>query len=167
MDEELRVALGAVVQQFGFDEVERALDELREPKDGRRHENKTTRRSGRGDAGNRRRLTAVEYVEKMDTPAERADVIGRAAEEFERRVFLPTLGDIRSFCQTYGIEEPRSKSRLGGIPRVFKFLTTMEAAEVERMLDDRLFSGPAELGPIAEAIRGKAKQYREAAAGGR
>ena len=51
MDEELRVALGAVVQQFGFDEVERALDELREPKDGRRHENKTTRRSGRGGAG--------------------------------------------------------------------------------------------------------------------
>ena len=52
-------------------------------------------------------------------------------------------------------------------PRVFKFLTTMETAEVERMLDDRLFAGPAELGPIAEAIRGKAKQYREAAAGSR
>ena len=82
-------------------------------------------------------------------------------------VFLPTLGDIRSFCQTYGIDEPRSRSRLGGIPRVFKFLTTMEAKEVERMLDDRLFSGPAELGPIAEAIRGRARQYREAAAGGR
>ncbi len=167
MDEELRVALGAVVQRFGLDEVERALNELREPKDGQRHGNKVTHGSGRSAAGTRRRLTAVEYVEKMDMPAERAEVIGRAAEEFERRVFLPTLGDIRSFCQTYGIEEPRSKSRVGGVPRVFKFLTTMEVAEVKRMLDDRLFSGPAELGPIAEAIRGKAKQYREAAATGR
>ena len=100
-------------------------------------------------------------------PAGRAEVIGRAAKEFERRVFLPTLGDVRSFCQTYGIDEPRSKSRVGGIPRVFKFLTTMETSEVERMLDARLFAGPAELGPIAEAIRGKAKQYREAAAGSR
>ena len=166
MDEELRMALGAVVQQFGLDEVERALDELREPKGDHRDRNKVTRRSGRGAAGTRRR-TAVEYVEKMDMPAERAEVIGRAAAEFERRVFLPTLGDIRSFCQTYGIEEPKSKSRLGGVPRVFKFLTTMEVAEVKQMLDDRLFSGPAELGPIAEAIRGKAKQYRAAAATGR
>ena len=127
---------------------------------------KATRQSERG-AGARSRLTAVEYVAKLDMPAGRAEVIGRAAEEFERRVFLPTLGDIRSFCQTYGIDEPRSRSRSGGIPRVFKFLTTMEAEEVERMLDDRLFAGPAELGPIAEAIRGRARQYREAAAGGR
>ena len=31
------------------------------------------------------------------------------------------------------------------------------------MLDDRVFSGPASLGPIADAIRSKAKEYREAA----
>lgn len=167
MDKALRSALEPVVQRFGFDEVAEALGELREPKKEGQPENTATRRSGRGGAGTRRRLTAVEYVEKLDMPPERAEAVGRAAEEFERRVFLPTLGDIRSFCQTYGIDEPRSRSRLGGIPRVFKFLTTMEAKEVERMLDDRLFSGPAELGPIAEAIRGRARQYREAAAGGR
>ena len=62
-----------------------------------------------------------------------------------------------------GIEEPRSKSRASGIPRVFKFLVTMDVADVERMLDDRMFSGPAQLGPIADAIRGKAKEYRDAA----
>ena len=166
MDEELRVALGAVVQQFGLDEVGKALDELRDPKDSSGRKTKATRRSGRVGTRIRRRLTAVEYVERIDMPAERADVVARAAEEFERRVFLPTLGDIRSFCQTYGIEEPKSKSRSGGVPRVFKFLTTMNAAEVERMLDDRLFAGPAELGPIAEAIRGRAEHHREAASGG-
>ena len=167
MDKALRLALEAVVQKFGFEEVEDALGKLREPKDEGRTETKAARRSVRGGAGARRRLTAVEYVDKLDMPAERAGVIARAAEEFERRLFLPTLGDIRSFCQTYGIDEPRSRSRMGGIPRVFKFLRTMEAEEVERMLDERLFSGPAELGPIAEAIRGRARQYREAAAGGR
>ena len=64
----------------------------------------------------------------------------RATEEFEQRVFLSTLNDIRNFCEAYGIEEPRSKSRASGIPRVFKFLVTMDVADVERMLDDRMFS---------------------------
>ena len=64
-----------------------------------------------------------------------------AAEEFEQRVFLSTLNDIGNFCEAYGIEEPRSKSRASEIPRVFKFLVTMDVADVERMLDDRMFSG--------------------------
>ena len=54
-------------------------------------------------------------------------MLRRAAEEFEQRVFLSTLNDIRNFCEAYGIEEPRSKSRASGIPRVFKFLVTMAA----------------------------------------
>ena len=113
---------------------------------------------------NKRRVSAVEYVRTMDIPAERAEVIGRAAEEFERRTFLPTVGDVRNFyfCEVYGIEEPRSKTRVSGIPRIFKFLITMNAAEVKTMLDDRMFSGPAELGPIADAIRSKAKEMRMA-----
>lgn len=107
----------------------------------------------------------MDYVQSLDVSAERSAVVRRAAEEFERRVFLPTLGDVRSFCETYGIEEPKSRSRVSGIPRIFKFLVTMAAADVERMLDDRVFSGPASLGPIADAIRGKAKEYREAGTG--
>ena len=39
----------------------------------------------------------------------------------------------------------------------------MDVADVERMLDDRMFSGPAQFGPVADAIRGKAKEYRDAA----
>ena len=62
-----------------------------------------------------------------------------------------------------GIEEPRSKSRASGIPRVFKFLVTMDVEDVERMLDDRMLSGPAQLGPVADAIQGKAKEFRNAA----
>ena len=105
----------------------------------------------------------MDFVQSMAVPAERAAVVRRAAEDFERRAFLPTLSDIRGFCETHGIEEPKSKSRASGIPRIFKFLVTMDVADVERMLDDRVFSGPAELGPIADAIRDKAKEYREAA----
>ena len=109
------------------------------------------------------RVSKADGSQSLEVPAEQGAVLRRATEEFEQRVFLSTLNDIRNFCEAYGIEEPRSKSRASGIPRVFKFLVTMDVADVERMLDDRMFSGPAQLGPIADAIRGKAKEYRDAA----
>ena len=94
--------------------------------------------------------------------AGRSAVVGRAAGEFERRAFLRTLGDIRSFCEAYGVEGLKLNSRASGIPRIFKFLATMEVADLEGILDDRLFSGPTQLGPIADAIRERAKECRRA-----
>ena len=109
---------------------------------------------------NKRSVSAVDYVRGMDIPTDRAKVIARVAEEFERRTFLPTVGDVRSFCEAYGIEQPKSRARASSIPRIFKFLLTVDAAEVKSILDDRMFSGPTELGPIADAIRGRAKEIR-------
>ena len=65
-----------------------------------------------------------------------------------------------AFCEVYGIEEPNSKPRVNGILRIFKFLATMDAADVEKILNDRMFSRPAKLGPIADAIRGKSREMR-------
>ena len=89
------------------------------------------------------RVSKAVGSQSLEVPTERGAVLRRAAEEFQQRVFLSTLNDIRNFCEAHGIEEPRSKSRGSGIPRVFKFLVTMDVAGVERMLDDRMFSGPA------------------------
>ena len=165
---DLRAVIGSMVERYGFTTVSRILHEMEAGNAGpNAREGIGARRRSRRKRGGQtyRRRSAVDYVQAMEVPAERAAVVRRAAEEFERRAFLPTLGDVRSFCEAYGIEEPRSKSRASGIPRIFKFLVTMDVAEVERMLDDRVFSGPASLGPIADAIRGKAKEYREAAIG--
>ena len=160
MNDELQASLRPIVERFGIDAVRKALRDYgkRGRARGRRSSGRAARKPGRP------RLTAVEYVQKMGLPEERAAVMGRAAAEFERRAFLPTLGDIRSFCETYGIDAPKSTSRAAGIPRVFHFLESMDAADIETMLDERLFSGPVELGPIAEAIRGRARQNREVAA---
>lgn len=160
--------LRSMVERYGFETVYRTLHEMKEGDvegnaSGEMNAPKRVRRKGGGLAKPRR--SAVDYVEAMELPAERAAVVKRAAEEFELRMFLPTLGDVRSFCEAYGIKEPRSKSRASGIPRVFKYLVTMEAADIEKMLDDGMFSGPVSLGPIADAIRGKAQEYREVAIG--
>ena len=37
--------------------------------------------------------------------------------------------------------------------RIFKALASMDETEVKRILDDRLFSGPSRMEPIADAIR--------------
>ena len=97
----------------------------------------------------------------MDISTYRAGVIVRVVEEFERRTFLPTVGDLRSFCETYGIEQPKSRALASSIPGIFKFLVTVDAAEVKSILDGRMISGPTELGPIADAIRGRAKVIRQ------
>ena len=105
--------------------------------------------------------TATEYVAKMELLPEKRTTIGEMAERFERKDFLPTFGDIRNFCQIYGIDVPASKTRASAIPRVFKFIATeMDAREAQRILDDGMFSGPSRLGPIADAIRRNGRASR-------
>ncbi len=107
--------------------------------------------------------SAPEYVAKMDCDAEIWPAMSELAKRFQEKTFLPTFGDIRNFCEAYGIDEPASHSRAGSIPRVFKFMATMDRDEIRRIVDDRLFSGPSRLGPIADAIRanGRAAAFRD------
>ena len=166
VDDDLRGALGSMVERYGLAPISRILREIETGGTGPNRPGKTKSRKrlkSKSRRPTKSRRSAVDLVQSMKVPAERAAVVRRAAEDFERRAFLPTLSDVRSFCETYGIEAPKSKSRASGIPRIFKFLVTMDVADVKKMLDDRMFSGPAELGPIADAIRHKAKEYREAA----
>lgn len=111
----------------------------------------------------RSKPNAVEYAAKMELPSDKQNAVVTLAERFESKDFLPTFGDIRNFCEISGIDVPASKTRVSAIPRVFKFLANeMEADEVQRILDDGMFSGPSRLGPIADAIRrnGRASQTR-------
>lgn len=156
-----RVDLGSMVDRYGYETVHRLLHEIAFPDAEPQAPVRADGPDHMRPKGNRRlkgRRSAVDYVQAMEISRERAAIVKRAAEEFERRVFLPTLSELRSFCEAYGIAQPRSRS--GGIPRIFKFLVTMSVAEVERILNDPLFSGPATLGPIAAAIRDKAQQRR-------
>ena len=109
------------------------------------------------------RPTAIEYVGRMDLSPDRRAAMLALARRFEGKSFLPTCADIGNFCRIYGIEKPASKARAGAIPRVFKFVAAMEAADIQRLLDENAFSGPARLGPLAEAIResGRSARWRD------
>ena len=89
----------------------------------------------------------------MELPSDKLSAMTELAERFQRKSFLPTFGEIINFCQIYDFEAPASKGRANAIPKVFKLIAGMETEEVQRILDDGMFSGPSRLGPIADAIR--------------
>ena len=102
----------------------------------------------------RPKITAMTYVARMNLSPQRQRTLEEIAERYDLRAFLPTFGDISRFCQSHGIDVPLSRTRANAIPRIFKFLAwEMEIGEIQRILDDGMFSGPSRLGPIADAIR--------------
>ena len=103
------------------------------------------------NAGNK--SSAVDYVEKMTLPQEKARVMMCAAQRFENGEFLPSIADIREFCRIHNVELGKSASRASTIPRVFTFLAAMDTAKITKLLDGGAFSGPARLAPLADAIR--------------
>ena len=153
----LEDTLRSMIRQYGFEQVDQSLREIwggDYTYDGSsRYTSATNEVTVAKHERKRTRATAPEYVEKMQLPSEKRPSVTELATRFHDKSFLPTFGDIANFCQTYNIPEPASKSRASAIPRVFKFIATMEADEIQRILDEGMFSGPARLGPIADAIR--------------
>ncbi len=103
----------------------------------------------------RSKPSAIDYVGRMLLPPDKAQILERAARHFEDKSFLPSVADIREFCRVYGVDPGKSVSRTGAIPKIFTFLAATDADRVSRMLDEGAFSGPARLGPIADAIRNR------------
>lgn len=161
----LQSALRSLVQQHGFKLVSESLQEIghSDSQLGKAKENAA--RSSKGiEPQNRKgiaKTTAPQYVEKMHLPREKELPVLALAQNFHNKAFLPTTGDIANFCQSYRIDQPASKSRASAIPRVFKFIASMDAADIHELLDSGMFSGPSRLGPIADAIRnyGRANPY--------
>ena len=116
---------------------------------------------------NGRVITAPEYVQKMNVDADRRPAMRELADRFEAKSFLPMCADISNFCTIYGIDEPASKSRAAAIPRLFKYLATMNVRDIKDLVANNAFSGPSRLGPLAEAIRRRGRAERNLDAKGR
>ena len=152
MKNPIEAALRPIVHQYGLGRV---LESLGKIADAQRESSAQVGGSSDVNKPKKRseKATAPEYVSKLELSSEKVAPVVELAERFEHKAFLPTFGDIAHFCQMYGIEVPASKTRASAIPRVFKHIASMETEEIQRILDDGLFSGPSRLGPIADAIR--------------
>ena len=156
-EHELKETLRLMVRQHGFKRVNQCLSEVRISEYGFKNSNQKSKLSNRNVVNGvnkvRPKLTAQRYVAKMELSREKARLVKELAERFEDKLFLPSYGDISSFCESFDIKKPASMSRANAIPRIFKFISGLETREIQRLVEERMFSGPSSLGPIADAIR--------------
>ena len=162
----LKDTLRPIVLKYGFEQVEKCLRTMELEGHTFRSSKRSQTSLDKGKSEKERRkgskVTAPEYVSRMEISLEKKQIVAEIAGNFDRKSFLPTIGDIRNFCQVYGIDPPASKSRAGTIPRIFQFIAEMETEDVRNLLVDGMYSGPSRLGPIADAIRSTGK-HRETA----
>ena len=154
---DLETALQSIVRRYGFAQVSRCLQEISLSESEIEHSELD---GGFSDSAvfakstpRRPKLSATEYVSKLDLPLGNKPAVLELAERFESKDFLPTFGDIANFCRTNGLETPKAKTRASAIPRIFKFMSTMDPSRIQAILDVDMYSGPSKLGPIADAIR--------------
>ena len=163
---QLRTELYLLIDRYGIDEVSREMKKAKLAKQKITTGQRKFLQGGRMEMRRRQKgskITAPGYVAKMDIPSERQEVMLVLADRFEEKLFLPTFADIRNFCRIYDIAEPASRTRVGAIPRIFKFVASMNAGDIQNLLDENAFSGPSRLDPLAEAIRtyGRAARHRD------
>ncbi len=148
-DQDLAAALGELVRRHGLSSVLHGLAEVKVLPD-MAASPAPVRGSPRKKVS---RPSAVDYVGKMTLPSDKAEVLMRAAERFERKTFLPSIGHIREFCRVHRVPLSKTVSRANSVPRIFTYLAAMDTARITATLDRGAFAGPARLGPIADAIR--------------
>ena len=163
----LKSALRPIIRQYGLGTVIKSLGEMIADSDFSQRSIASLESLSVPDVPEKVRrgtpnskVTATEYVSKLELPPEKKHVLGVLAERFERKKFMHSFGDIDNFCQIHRIDVPKSRSRAGAIPRIFKFLAGMEMTDIQRMLDYEMFSGPAQVAPIADAIRRNGRASR-------
>ena len=163
-DNKLDEILRATVIEYGIERVERALRRLRKSSIDRSNAgshsgNRTTQETERSKNKSKRpRTTAPAYVSKLEIPDDIKHPLEELARKFDNKVFLPTFGDTKNFCNLYGIDVPLSPSRVSAIPRIFRYLSQLTPNEVQAILQSNTFSGPSRLAPIADAIRRSSEQ---------
>ena len=157
MQSRLSYRLDKLVRDYGLAQVIRELGEIERRT--RAHNSAKSaappaKKAKRASRKRRPKPTASQYVAKMELSPEKAKFVTELAKRFDTKSFLPSfVGDVVGFCQRYGVQVPASRSRASAVPRVFKRIESLETEEIRRILDERLFSGPSRLGPIADAIR--------------
>lgn len=152
----LEAQLRLLVDHFGDDRVQLTLRRIA----GSGPPTQPGRRASGAKKKSRPRATAPEFVSKMVLADDHRRLLAEAAEKFQEKAFLPTVGDVRHFCEVHGVEGPVSGSRADAVPRVFRFLATLNADDLRTTLDSGMFSGPARLGPIADAILDAGRERR-------
>lgn len=144
----LRDLLIVLIKEYGVSEVEFTLDEIL----GIDRKTLRSRSARRVEAP-----TAVSLVKADDISDRRRDRLMSLAEKFDAKLFLPSLNDVRNFVEIRdnSIEIHKRPGSFRYILPLLKNMSEEELLSVERNAQN---SGPAQLGPLSDAIRTRSEE---------
>lgn len=106
------------------------------------------------------RPSAVACVSRMGVPDEKREFLLALASRFEKRRFLPTIGDVRNFLEINHAPVGNLNKREAAIPKVFRVLLTLPDERLDKILREDGYSGPSQLGPLSDAIKASSAAIR-------
>ena len=83
--------------------------------------------------------------------ATRAELIETLISRFESKEFLPTIGSVREFLALYGIKAVQQ--RRTNLKTINTILSLLDNDELQRIVEQKAYGKPTELGPLSDAIR--------------
>jgi len=146
----LKELLSSLIKEWGYDEVKNTLEELNIA---------TTYGSDRQEGSIRttRKASAVNFVQRethrLEIPEERKTLLISVASQFDDKVFLPTVSDVRYFLEMHGQETHVILQRSKAFPNIFNVLLPMPYESLNTIIQGVAYSGPSELGPLSDAIK--------------
>lgn len=146
--------LQTLVREWGAEEVERALKEVSTP-----HRRAGYYYSSRPDSAvkPRRKPLAVEQVQRVHLPNAQKSALGELAVRFDHREFLPTNSNVREFLAVVGATPKPVKDRSDAFRQILRVLSGFSVERLQKLARSQAHSGPAQLGPLSEAISAAAQ----------
>jgi len=157
--------LHTIVAEYGHEEVLRTLSDLPHADERRERITQSKRQAWLEQSGHRevtkpKRLTAVDQLTKTSDITVSGEEIFALATRFDRKEFLPTVGDIREFLAMSGSIVEGLTSRSEGFRYLLPVLVKLPPERLKRLATSNSYSGPSQLGPLADAIRSAGEAMR-------
>lgn len=145
--------LRVLVEEWGYDNVKEALAHLPHEALVASEVGDPLTRASRRERNRSKRPNALDAIRKLQTPDDRRDALLAIAAKFDERRFLPSVGDIRQFLSMMGREPIAMKDRSDGVRSLIAVLVELPLERLEHLASSSSYSGPAQLGPLSDAIR--------------
>jgi hypothetical protein len=143
-----------LVEEWGHEEVQRTLAQL---SDGTRV---TPPERGLRTSGRPKKPTAVEQISKLGETGDVYENLHVIATKFDRKEFLPSVADVREFLAMMGENVGIVKDRSDAFRRLLHSLSKLPSDRLEHLARSTSHSGPAQLGPLSDAIKSTGDSLR-------
>lgn len=98
------------------------------------------------------KLTAIEQIEQAALEGEQKTALLQLAERYDRKLFLPSVVDVREFLIMMGERPIGMKDRKEAFRILLRSLVQLPLEHLQQLVRSALHSGPSELGPLSDAI---------------